>query len=156
MKPVFQTKKGYGGDCLAACLSSIFEVSLAEMPDMCPIETYADWSIQPKLRNAWLAARGIGYLELRLSGDHPFVWTKWAIPNTLCLLSVESDLPAPSDVKYGHYVVGRLTETDEEGFEIEVVHDPIGAVKSHYTVEAVGFFIAAQTPPNAVRWEGEG
>ena len=92
MKRVFQTKRGLGGNCLAACLASIFEVPLESMPDLAPPECFTDWTIQPKLRREWLAARDLEYLEIDLE-KQAFHWTQNAIPSGPCLFAVQSPTP---------------------------------------------------------------
>ena len=43
---VMQTKRGIGGNCLAACLASIFKVPLESIPDLAPKESWDGNGVQ--------------------------------------------------------------------------------------------------------------
>lgn len=51
MKPVYQTEFGPKGNCFAACLATILERDLAEVPDF----RFEGWAAKVQ---TWLAARG--------------------------------------------------------------------------------------------------
>lgn len=139
MKPVFQTKRGLGGNCLAACLATIFEVSLESMPDLAPPECFADWTVQSKLKRQWLSGHGLDYLEIDLDGQ-AYHWTSGAIPAAPCLFAVKSPTPEMRAKGYGHFVVGKVREANES-VEYAVLHDPLGALAATYEITAVGFFV---------------
>lgn len=69
MKPVYQTlfKGGSApleeqGNCLQACLASLFELELEEVPHFVGLYGSDDGWIQPCLD--WLAQRGLGFLTI--------------------------------------------------------------------------------------------
>lgn len=139
MKRIFQTKRGLGGNCLAACLASIFEVPLESIPDLAPPECFTDWTVQAKLRREWLATRGLDYLEIDLE-KQAYHWTQAAIPCGPCLFAVESPTPEMREKGYGHFVVGEIRETGDT-IEYAVIHDPLGKLCGPYKVTAAGFFV---------------
>jgi len=69
MKPIHQTLFGNGengtqrGNCFAACIASLLELPLEEVPNFC---TKCDWR---EAANLWLASRGLFYVDLKLPGD---------------------------------------------------------------------------------------
>lgn len=142
---VYQTKRGIGGNCLAACLASIFHMDLADFPDLAPPECFTDWTVQPRLRNQWLSEKGFDYLEIDLGGQ-AFTWTQAAIPKGPCLFAVESATPELREKGYGHFVVGQLS-VDEEGVGYMVIHDPLGELRGDYKITAVGFFVYSGRAP---------
>lgn len=70
MKPIHQTIFGNGengtprGNCFAACIASILELSLDEVPNFCA--RHADWR---EAANLWLSDRGLFYVDVNLPGD---------------------------------------------------------------------------------------
>lgn len=65
MKPVDQTAFGPSvGNCFAACVASVLEVPLADVPNFCEGDT-TDWF--EKLRD-WLRPRGFYAFGMKLSG----------------------------------------------------------------------------------------
>lgn len=142
MKPVFQTKRGLGGNCLAACLASIFEVPLESIPDLAPPECFTDWTVQARLRRQWLRERGLDYLEIDLE-KQAYHWTDGAVPAGPCLFAVKSPTPEMRAKGYGHFVVGEVRQNGE-GVEYAVHHDPLGPISNetaNYEVTAIGFFV---------------
>ena len=123
MKPVFQTKFGGAdapeaeqGDCMAACLASIFEVELADVPDFAGHINGGGWFF---LFQKWLKARNLSLLMLGSDAKD--------IPAGYCMAAVLShNLPDPKD---GHMVVLK------NGL---LVHDPnpnnTGRDQGEYTV----------------------
>lgn len=64
MKPVFQDKFGYGkGNCLAACIASILEVPLSDIPE--PKISLNNWW----LLNTWLFDQGYVLAWVRGTGE---------------------------------------------------------------------------------------
>ena len=68
MKPVFQTRfggadspEGEQGDCMAACLASIFELRLGEVPDFTGSIVSGGWFFHLQ---KWLKARNLSILML--------------------------------------------------------------------------------------------
>ena len=56
MKPVQQTITGEGGDCLRACVASLLELPIEEVPNFCEDRDWCVWL--PKLQIC-LQARGL-------------------------------------------------------------------------------------------------
>lgn len=65
MKPVFQTQTGKAGNCFSACLASIFEVDIAEVPNFFEVSDDDEgwWAV---VRD-WLRPRGFGVMFLQLN-----------------------------------------------------------------------------------------
>lgn len=63
MKPVMQTKPGADGNCFHACMASLFELSIDEVPDWPDGE---DWIVGVR---TWLRERNLGILALELGPD---------------------------------------------------------------------------------------
>jgi hypothetical protein len=135
MKPVFQAViHPERGDCFAACVASILELTLAEVPNfraqhrnmIIPIQT-------------WLRGRGLCYFEL----------DKWAGRATWpyladglhCLLTV----PSQSFPGTQHCVVGRWSRDAQSGaVGAAIVHDPNPRNREYSasTADRVGFLLA--------------
>lgn len=89
MRPVFQTKfggvdaePGEKGDCFAACVASILELPLEEVPNFCESDYWH------KDVNEWLAERGLALLTINDGAwklcDWPMDWdTTWVIGSGL-------------------------------------------------------------------------
>lgn len=101
MKPTDQTVFGYpDGNCLPACLASILEVPLEEIPhfgDEGWFERFNDW-LRPQGLYAYLVA-----------------WAEWWAPEGIYILSGLSPRAEAEGKEYLHAVVAR-------GWEI--IHDP--------------------------------
>lgn len=71
MKPVTQTILGENGNCFEACLASILECDLGEIPYFGAYDTNEGlaWG---RAVNAWLKGRGLQYLEV--SPGSNFLW----------------------------------------------------------------------------------
>lgn len=121
MKRVFQQVTGYaGGDCFPACVASILELDLADVPRFCdePEGWFDRFTV-------WLREwHGLFPVSARLSDGVPPI-------GGLCILSVPSVHPdAPPDGL--HAVVG-LAEVREDRVFFDVVHDPRpGASRTDY------------------------
>jgi hypothetical protein len=68
LRPVLQTRHGPGGNCYAACVASILETSLDDVPDLCGD---AQWG--EKLR-AWCRARRVTVRFLPGNAPAPQGW----------------------------------------------------------------------------------
>lgn len=65
MKPVMQTVLGRGGNCFSACLASLFEVPIEEVPNFFDLAGEDDALWWGEVRN-WLRVRGFGIMFLDL------------------------------------------------------------------------------------------
>ena len=78
MKPVEQTKFSYpDGNCFAACVASILELSLDEVPDFRGDDWFEQWQ-------EWLAARNLYLVYLGLPGYESWKPKGYSIANGLC------------------------------------------------------------------------
>lgn len=68
MKPVFQTVFGKpNGNCFAACIASILEMDLADVPNFCKGDN-PEWMFD---LNEWLYQFGLGALTVTFQDDIP-------------------------------------------------------------------------------------
>lgn len=64
MKPVFQTKYGKEkGNCFQACVASLFEMELEDVPDFCNHEPLEEWYESFIL---WLRDRGFSSIPVKI------------------------------------------------------------------------------------------
>jgi len=69
MKPIDQTKFGKPhGNCMRACIASLFEISLEQAPELSTATTTPEWSNR---LNAWCAERGLHALDVELYTELP-------------------------------------------------------------------------------------
>jgi hypothetical protein len=68
MKPVFQTKRGKGGNCFQAVIASMLELELDEVPDFCNLFTRDDGGWYREC-NKWLSKIGIGIIRCTTDED---------------------------------------------------------------------------------------
>src|SRR5260370_22421604 len=64
MKPVTQSLVGEEGNCFAACVASILEMSLVEVPNFCAVDNGWWAAFQ-----AWLAERGLCAVDINIEGQ---------------------------------------------------------------------------------------
>lgn len=69
MIKVYQTKYGDTGNCMAACLASIFELDVSQIPDFFSGDGYSDHESWWKNLNLWLNSVGYGILTASISMD---------------------------------------------------------------------------------------
>ena len=128
MKPIFQTKFGGSdapeaeqGDCIRACLASIFEISLAEAPDFAGEINNGKWFLHLE---RWLAERNLELIILPLAAlAAPPLYAPYLEGRKSTTLSVPSD---------GHVVVC-VNGT--------VVHDPNPKAQALGDTEEFWFFV---------------
>lgn len=119
MKPVDQTTFAPQGNCLQACLASIFEVPLSEVCDTSP-RAGSDYS-QHNVVQAWLEPRG--YWTWNLDG-------KWAPKRGVRHLEMGRTEPADFLWPYppGWYIGGGVSPRGVEHAVVmragRIVHDP--------------------------------
>lgn len=124
MKPIDMTKFGpNNGNCFSACLASILEVPLEEVPEVQP-ELKGRW-MEPF--DAWLAARGLALIDVSLRRSKLYepsdgVW---------CVLSG----PSPR-YDCDHSVVGLSHDGD-----IVMEFDPHPSREGLKTITSVGFLV---------------
>lgn len=113
MKPIDQSCTLPGkGDSLEACLASIVEVALTDVP--------ASHGLDSEELLAWLPTRGFAFAWLR---DDLSKYRLWPFLHPYCVIVG----PSPRDSSKRHAVVGEITKTG-----IRVVHDP------HPSRDAIG------------------
>jgi hypothetical protein len=69
MKPVFQTNFAENGNCFNACVASILELDLDDIPDFGAAIEGVDWMTN---LNNWLRPKDLCYFEGRLSYDENY------------------------------------------------------------------------------------
>lgn len=133
MIPIFQEKYGVNGDCLRAAVASILHLSLEFVPHFLPTAEGSDaGGSQTSQLREWLTKRGLCLVEVQ-----------W--PVTFCDGSIDPRVPAlvtvrsPLGKNYTHAVVGSLEQRDGKVW-CNVVHDPLGGIRTAYEVISVGFF----------------
>jgi len=116
MKPVFQTNNSVpGGDCLRACVASILELDIEEVPHFCGEKPHEEWFSRLAI---WLRDRGLGCFYTTLD---PICG---AISGP-CLLGVRTrkaeELNRPKD--WIHCVVANAV-VGKDRVHFEIIHDP--------------------------------
>ncbi len=120
MIEVYQTKFGHpGGNCLQACVASLMERELDQIPDFANVEPYSGWYGR---FCEWLFTQELGAAYAVLSP----LGLPTAIPGW-CILGVKTALSKESG--WGHAVVGEVVMEDSPGAEpgkvdFGVVFDP--------------------------------
>lgn len=113
MKKVFQTRTGDPeGNCFAACVASILECNLSDLPDLMDLPEGRNWL---EWFNEGLEARGYGVFNAPASPENPFIGY---IPEGVHFIAA-----GPGRRGMKHCVVmqsngGRMDKLDE------FVHDP--------------------------------
>lgn len=109
MQKVIQTRLGPDGNCLQACLASIFELDLGIVPDFALIKTDPDaktptWWIE---LGSWLSRRGYVFVEVQLHADRAFFFPPF---DFFCIMA------GFTKEGHRHSVVGRVIDGQ---FEVE-------------------------------------
>ena len=141
------------GDCLAACVASIMELTLDEVPDFCslPVKARKSWVQQ---MDEWFEARGWGIVYTDKVDPYP------SIHNCTTIINLRNPEPFQHMV---HSVVGevgkktykRLKGSDavmiQESFKI--IHDPHpnSLLTAQHTI--VGFYFLIPPMPNQPQQE---
>ncbi len=85
MIPISQSRRSPQGDCLRACIASLLEVGINDVPDFIsardnPGDDYPAWYIEIQ---SWLKERGYGLSEFQLDKDTQWraimPWPMWCI-----------------------------------------------------------------------------
>jgi hypothetical protein len=66
MTPIKQTILGPKGNCFAACIASILDCPISNIPDLNAYEESEEWM---QVLNDWLSGRGLGYMECLVPMD---------------------------------------------------------------------------------------
>lgn len=122
MKPVDQTLFGDEGNCMQACIASVLELPLDDVPNFMALHR-AGKSWTHTLRD-WLAERGLAYVEVQFNGFGTFSM----MPQTYHLIGGGS----PRGQEEGHCIVG---------FAGTMVFDPHPSRAGLATWDDYGFFI---------------
>jgi hypothetical protein len=110
VKPVFQTKFGLEGNCLAACVATILGYPIESVPIPA-----AFGSVQNRELNAWLVNRGLHYFESEVKAIYD-----GSFEDVVCIFTVESDTPEVRSAGGKHAVVGKW---NADGKPV-LIHDP--------------------------------
>lgn len=113
MKPVDQTRFGeHEGNCFAACLASILELEIGDVPEM-------SCEGQFEIMLAWLWERGLTAVELnfRPRAQFPYVFSRFGLKGTG--LAIASGKSPRGD--FDHAVV---VAVDHNIQQVQFIHDP--------------------------------
>jgi len=139
VKPVDQDRFGANGNCFAACIASLLDISLAEVPDS------GHQGYEKPLAD-FLRPCGLAYCEVyvgnmtRLKADDPPLpelhlgWQPlvYSQPHPMCVICG----PSPNG-PWSHACVGRAN-----GWGYELLHDPNPSRKGILSLERIGYFVA--------------
>jgi hypothetical protein len=115
MKPVDQTVFGKpNGNCQAACIASILELAIGDVPGPPKLEDSQDWLEE---YNKVLFALGVQLLAVEIGKNSWNVSNGW-----YCILSGTSPRSTSED-SFKHAVVGRTRREGDFVF-FDIVHDP--------------------------------
>lgn len=127
MIPVTQTREGSSGDCIAACIASILNLPLDQIPDV-------NGQVFKSIGGPWwvrlddaLHSLGYGILVMNVKSLH----TICPCPGSVCILLGKSIRGV------GHAVVGKITDS----IETEMIHDPHWDRTGLITVEHVMWLV---------------
>jgi hypothetical protein len=113
LKPVLQTKFGKPeGNCFAACIASILECDLADLPDFADKPADENWLAW---FNALLAPKGFGIFHSEASAEKPL--------NVYIPLGTHFIVAGPGKRGIQHCVIMK-SNGGEQGFGDDFVHDP--------------------------------
>jgi len=119
VKPVNQTITTIpGGNCFAACVASLLELPLEDVPNFCAMEPHKEW-FQRFVE--WLHWRGLG------ASYSPYddVNGLMTILEGYCIMGVRTENPENTNPdEWHHSVVGLCERTGESAYTFSVVHDP--------------------------------
>jgi len=99
-----------GGNCFQACLASLLEKPLEDVPHfMMKFDTY------PQDMDKWLKDQGLWYIDARVDGTEGCI----TLPShMLCIVSGQS----PRFPEVQHAVIGRTRESGS--WMVDYIHDP--------------------------------
>lgn len=128
MKPQLMLDPPPDGDCLKTALCCLLNENGSNYPNFIKIDGESGpWPTWYLVMANWLAARGLSFLEMKLTDKTPF----YGMPHeTLCLLA--GDNPAG----HRHVVVGKIT-----GIDFIEIFDPSPAKTGITNVDSVIFLV---------------
>ena len=132
MKPVYQNKIGYGGNCFTACIASILHLDINEVPNFCA-NSALDWWDKAQ---AWLVERGYFLLDM-----------KYTLMNSSCCV-IPSGVYAIISGKsprgdWNHAIIG-ISDMRNDKCVWRYVHDPNEQANGKWIVgepEWIGFLV---------------
>lgn len=131
MKPVFQTRKGKGGNCFAACVASIFEEPLENIDALIDVDDDdgSDWLSG---LHEFLKDRGLSLVYAPINDGILQIMTGFTFP---CIIAVETKKGMP------HAIVGEIQCVGSENV-LRPLHDP--EPKSSGVERATGIWFFAK------------
>jgi hypothetical protein len=120
MKPVFQNRPT---NCLQACIASILELKLGEVPDFCAVAGDKWW----KALQDWLKERNLFFLMVQLDQATPW----YDVPHPALAIMIGF---GPNGIN--HAVVGEV-----DGDEFKWTHDPHPSGAGIEKIDAIGFLV---------------
>jgi hypothetical protein len=142
MKPVYQSiVDPINGDCWAACIASILELPLSDVPNFRAGENVNFW----EETQTWLNSKGVFCIEVNFT-DSKYC----SFPNGAYVL-----LTGPSTMfdDTRHCVIGQVAVKSPELMEIIFIHDPNRNSKSQYirNIESIAIIGKFINPPPSQR-----
>lgn len=137
MQTIFATEENpKQGDCFRACVASILELPIEDVPDFCA--SPRDWE---ERLHGWLSERGLATVEVNVgAGQVVYPVTE----GTICIVSGTTDRH-PTRL---HAVVGRVTWDDGKAggmarpfLAFEFLHDPFPGGKFLQVCKTVQFIL---------------
>lgn len=112
------------GDCFSACLATLLDIPLSEVPNFRAAEQASMDSKEVYIKSmdhmarVWLGERGLSLVGISFNNEKDLHSHYWGY-NILCILSGQSPRKNEDGSTKRHCVVGCT-----KGYEIEVIHDP--------------------------------
>ncbi len=126
MKPVMQTTLGEDkGNCMSACIASMLEMPIREVPTFLDKETWV------RDLNDWLHQYGLFYLEIK--------WNPFPIQLSAPVLCIASGKSPRGN--FLHCVIGKIKPVSLYKADMELIHDPHPNREWLIDVQDVGFLI---------------
>jgi hypothetical protein len=117
MEPIKQTTFGsQHGNCWAACIASVLELRLDELPDISPADDNVNWWDDWV---GWFKTEGIQFFYMDFAGDTPWIMTE----GTHVILSGKSPRAKAEGKNFLHCIVARYELSNGKHY-FRFVHDP--------------------------------
>lgn len=106
MKPIKQTRIGSKGNCFEACIASILELKINDVPDLNAFEENCEWV---PLLNKWLSRYDVCYIECNIERNDMDSFFK--------------------DRNFYYILIGKTSRSEDilhavVGYNSKIVHDP--------------------------------
>ena len=148
MKRIHQTRcNGTNGNCFAACVASMLDLELDQVPDISAADENTDWWAQ---WIEWWTANGINFLFW----DSDSCKGVDLSPGTLVMVGGLSPRAVKEGLEYHHVIVAEYKLLEDGRRYYDYIHDPrpgsrIQAAKHWLVGDPIDFLVLYRTqPPN--------